>query len=153
MSARFLFYFADIDKLKAFCIAAWPRMVLAMAVYITKQRQPTALTREVGSLIRSIREAKRLTQNQVAESSGRSLQMIGRIERGVAAPSFETLEALSAAMGVPVGAFFQVDGFQAGAGNEPLARIVDRLSHLDADDLQWADDLLRIAIGRKVRAA
>ena len=152
-SANVLFYFLIIDKLRTLCAAASPFMVPAMPVHFSKQRQPTVLTREVGSLIRSIRETKRLTQNNLADRTGRSLQMIGRIERGVSAPSFETLEALANALDVSVGAFFQVGPFMAGDGNEPLARIVARLSRLDADDLEWTDELIKIALGRKVRAA
>lgn len=123
-----------------------------MPVHFPKQRQPTALTREVGALVRSIRESKGFTQSDLAERTGRSLQMIGRIERGAAAPSFETLEALAAALGVSVGAFFQIGPFKVGEGNAPLARIVARLSRLDADELEWADELIKVALGRKRRA-
>jgi transcriptional regulator with XRE-family HTH domain len=124
-----------------------------MAVQITKARRATALTREVGGLIRAAREAKRLTQSELAERTGRSLQMIGRVERGAAAPSFETLTALAAATDVPVAAFFQLGSYTVGTANTPLSRIVNRLSKLDADDLEWAEELLRVAMRRKVRAS
>lgn len=124
-----------------------------MAVHFPKQRRPTALTREAGALIRAAREAKGLTQNEVAERTGKSLQMIGRIERGAAAPSFETLEALSSVLEVPVAAFFKAGAYEAGIARETLARIMDRLSKLDADDLEWADEMLRVAMRRKVRAS
>ena len=123
-----------------------------MAVQKSKERRATALTREVGSLIRAAREAKGLTQGELAEQTGRSLQMIGRVERGTAAPSFETLAALAAATDVPVAAFFQLGTYMAGT-DTPLSRIVDRLSKLDAGDLEWADDILRVAMRRKMRAS
>src|ERR1700745_1912571 len=48
-----------------------------------------------GTSLRQCRRARRLTQAQLAEATDLSLEMIGRIERGLTAPSFETLAALA----------------------------------------------------------
>jgi len=124
-----------------------------MAVHTTKRPRPTDLTRDVGAMIRAARERRRITQSQLADRTGKSLQMIGRIERGLAAPSFETLESLAAELDVSVASFFQVGGYEAGATESAMSRIVDWLSRLDADDLEWVEELLKVAVRRKVRAS
>jgi len=118
----------------------------------SKVRQPTELTEAVGALIRAQRQVKGWTQNDLADHTGRSLQLIGRIERGAAAPSFETLDALARALDVSVGDFFQVGRFRAGNSDRALARIVIQLSQLSNQDLEWAEKLLKVALERRGRA-
>lgn len=79
--------------------------------------------------------------------------MIGRIERGLAAPSFETLEKLATELDVPVACFFQVGAYTGGRSESTMSRIIEWLSRLDADDLEWVEELLRVAVRRKVRAS
>lgn len=45
-----------------------------------------------GRHLREARKARGLTQSELAEGIDRSLDMIGRLERGEIAPSFETVE-------------------------------------------------------------
>jgi transcriptional regulator with XRE-family HTH domain len=79
--------------------------------------------------------------------------MIGRIERGGASPSFETLQHLSRALATPVRDFFGVGPFEAEEGrSDPLQRLLHTLSALDPADLEWTERLLQVALGRKVRA-
>lgn len=124
-----------------------------MAVRFSRQSAPLSLKSEVGALIRTHREAARLTQADLADRAGRSLELIGKIERGGAAASFDTLEALAKALDVPVSAFFQIGNYEAGGSNPILAKIVNRLAKLDPDDLEWADRLLSVGLSRKIRAA
>lgn len=48
------------------------------------ERETTARAREVGNLLRDIREAKNLTVSEVAERLGWSVSKVSRVERGVA---------------------------------------------------------------------
>jgi transcriptional regulator with XRE-family HTH domain len=48
-----------------------------------------------GTSLRQCRRARRLTQAQLAEAAGLSLEMIGRLERGITGPSLETIAALA----------------------------------------------------------
>jgi len=48
-----------------------------------------------GKHLREARKARGLTQSELAERVERSLDMIGRLERGEIAPSFETIERLT----------------------------------------------------------
>lgn len=57
---------------------------------------------ELGRFIRATRERKKLTLRQLAELSGVSFSMIGKIERGVTEfPSQAVLESLARALMVP----------------------------------------------------
>lgn len=65
-----------------------------------------------GTSLRQCRRARRLTQAQLAEATDLSLEMIGRLERGLAAPSFDTIAALAEALQIAPAALF---------GGEPSA--------------------------------
>lgn len=110
------------------------------------------LRTQVGLAIRHQRKMKGWSQAHLAEKIGRTVEAVNKIERGLSAPSFETLEALSRAFAVPVGSFFwTADLGAAEAEMDTLQRLVARLSVLDSDDIDWADRLLSLALARKVR--
>ena len=105
---------------------------------------------QVGDQVRRHRERSNLTQAELAARTERSVQMIGRIERGGAAPSFETLEALASALDVPIRDFFGSEVVAVGTARaEPMDRLVRRLSGLDDTDLAWVEDLIETALTRR----
>ncbi len=55
-----------------------------------------------GKNLRRIRRQKDFTQEQLAEAAEISVEFLSNIERGINAPSFETLDKLAGALGVPV---------------------------------------------------
>ena len=67
------------------------------------------LRKQFGSRLKSIRLDRQLTQEQFAELLGMSVDFLSLIERGVNAPSFETLEQMSERLALPVAAFFTFD--------------------------------------------
>jgi len=62
-----------------------------------------------GKNLRRIRRQKDFTQEQLAEAAEISVEFLSNIERGINAPSFETLEKLASVLGVPVKTFFDID--------------------------------------------
>lgn len=56
----------------------------------------------VQKVIRQMREARGLSQKALADLAGVTRQTISNIERGAFPPKRESLEAISAAFGVPV---------------------------------------------------
>jgi transcriptional regulator with XRE-family HTH domain len=50
--------------------------------------------------LKQLRQARRLTQEQLAERAGLSYKFIGEVERGRGNPTLTTLSALSNALGV-----------------------------------------------------
>lgn len=55
---------------------------------------------QFGKRVRQIRRQRDMTQEQLAEAVGVSAEFISNVERGVNAPSFDTLEKLAEALNV-----------------------------------------------------
>ena len=62
-----------------------------------------------GKNLRRLRRRKDVTQEQLAEAAEISVEFLSNIERGINAPSFETLEKLSKVLDMPVKELFDFD--------------------------------------------
>lgn len=97
-----------------------------------------------GTNLRHHRKAKHLTQAQLAEKASLSTEMVSKIERGIAAPSFTTIEKLSEILGVPEVVFFGI-GLIVTTDSERtriLSKIQTKLSRLNENQLVRADRML-----------
>ncbi|MGL4375566.1 MAG: helix-turn-helix domain-containing protein [Microcoleaceae cyanobacterium] len=56
-----------------------------------------------------MRKVKKFTQEELAELTGLSVEFISYIERGIHAPSFDTLEKLSEALNVSFSELFNFE--------------------------------------------
>ena len=65
-----------------------------------------SLRQHFGNRLRAIRHERKLTQEQFAERVGISVDFLSLIERGINAPSFETIEQMGKKLRVPVRALF-----------------------------------------------
>lgn len=106
---------------------------------------------QVGSLVRHHREVAGFTQAELADRIERSVQLVGRIERGSSAPSFETLAGIASALNVEVRDLFGVNQFAVSqdATVSPLGELVSRVASLDAADLEWVNKLVEHALSRR----
>jgi transcriptional regulator with XRE-family HTH domain len=59
-----------------------------------------------GKKLRSLRKGRGNTQEEFAELLDISVDFLSLVERGIGAPSFESIEAFSLALGVPIRDFF-----------------------------------------------
>ena len=64
------------------------------------------LRKQFGKKLRSIRKRRGMTQQQFAELLDISIDFVSLVERGLSAPSFESIEAFSIILGIPVRDFF-----------------------------------------------
>ena len=62
-----------------------------------------------GERLRYLRLNANLTQEQLASAANISVDFLSLVERGINAPSFETLEKLSNVLVIPVSGFFTFD--------------------------------------------
>ncbi|MBN1310787.1 MAG: helix-turn-helix transcriptional regulator [Anaerolineae bacterium] len=69
----------------------------------------SSLRAKFGKQLRRIRKRRDLTQEQLAEIVDVSPEFISNVERGINAPSFETLEKLAEALRVAIKDFFDYD--------------------------------------------
>jgi len=60
------------------------------------------LRRLFGQRLRHLRKSRNITQERLAEAIGKSVDFISLMERGLSAPSFDTLEVLAQALEVAV---------------------------------------------------
>jgi transcriptional regulator with XRE-family HTH domain len=67
----------------------------------------SSLRLQFGRRLRQLRRQKDMTQEQLAEAVGVSVEFLSNLERGINAPSFETLEKLAQALSVPVMELFR----------------------------------------------
>jgi transcriptional regulator with XRE-family HTH domain len=97
-----------------------------------------SLKARIGLHLRAIRKARKVTQERLAEISDRSVDAISAIERGVMAPSIETLERFAAAFDVPVTAFFVGEERHLDGRDAVIANIVAQAYDLSDRDLEVA---------------
>ena len=104
------------------------------------------LRKRFGRLVNANRRRCELTQQQLADATGISIDMINRIERGVTGARFPNIEKLAVALNVDPAELFTAD-LPAGAGQRrALTDITSRLSTLSDRDLAWVDHLLDAAL-------
>lgn len=64
---------------------------------------------EFGDKLFALRSSRIMTQEELAEAAGISVDMLGALEQGKKATSFRTLKRLANALGVPVKDLFDFD--------------------------------------------
>ncbi|TML67959.1 MAG: cupin domain-containing protein [Actinobacteria bacterium] len=70
---------------------------------------PVALERSVGARLRSLRTARRLTLREIAERASLSESFVSQLERGQSGATIQSLQRISAALGVDVSDLFAED--------------------------------------------
>jgi len=99
--------------------------------------------------VRRYRIEQGMTQGQLAEATDLSLDMISRLERGAAGPSFETMARLSEALEVPVSVLFggrSLDPEGTMRRERRLLEALQLLTNVETDDLPWILGLIRSAL-------
>jgi transcriptional regulator with XRE-family HTH domain len=67
------------------------------------------LRKQFGTRLRQIRDQRRMTQERFAETLNLSVDFLSLVERGINAPSFETLEKIAKRLKMPVADLFKFD--------------------------------------------
>jgi transcriptional regulator with XRE-family HTH domain len=110
----------------------------------------STLRRQVGSFIKRQRERADLSQAELGDKVGKSLETIGRIERGKLSPSLDTLEAIAAVLRVDVRDLFGAGDFAAQTRkDDPLTKLLDRVISLNDEDAEWIGKLVAVALTKR----
>lgn len=105
-----------------------------------------SLEKRFGKLLAAHRRRSGLTQAQLAEMSGLSVDMIAKVETGTASPSFRTVDAVASALEVDVAELFTTQ-LPSGRFQRPRLRtIVDRLATLSDAQLEWVGEIVEAAL-------
>jgi transcriptional regulator with XRE-family HTH domain len=67
------------------------------------------LRKQFGVRLRQIRAERRMTQERFAETLNVSVDFLSLVERGINAPSFETLDRIAKRLKLPVAELFRFD--------------------------------------------
>lgn len=98
--------------------------------------------------IRTIRKARGLTQEDLAEMIERSVDAVSNIERGVSLAGYDTLERLAEGLGVPIAEFFTEPEPGRATRTETMERLVDAARTLDDENLGKAATIVEVLAGR-----
>lgn len=103
----------------------------------------------LGQDIRALRKTRGLTQDDLAETIGRSIGFISQIERGMSTPSINDLRGLAKRLEVPISWFFDVEAnghkyvVRRGARRELGTREAGLVEQLLSPDLGGSFEILR----------
>lgn len=89
--------------------------------------------------LRQARKLRKLTQHELAEAAGLSVDMISRLERAALAPSFDSIDSLAQALGISALQFFSsqtLEGGRASKRRKALAEIHRILAKANDSDLE-----------------
>jgi transcriptional regulator with XRE-family HTH domain len=81
-------------------------MILRQTHRVRGLKETSHLREQFGNRVRLLRSNDGLTQEQLAERAGISVDFLSLIERGKNSPSFDNLEDLADALGVTVAELF-----------------------------------------------
>lgn len=92
----------------------------------------------IGTLIRTARKNKAMTQEALAGQIELSVQAISNLERGETLPTIETLSKLSQTLDIPVQSFFQGNALSNPKRSKMEAEFLAEMQKLDDNSLAIA---------------
>lgn len=103
----------------------------------------TEYAREFGKHVRSLRRARGITQDALAQRSGLSADTIRRVEHGSFSASIDTLRKLCFGLSIAPSTLFE--SFELGCHDE-RRELLDLLSTRSADELALIARVLRVLL-------
>lgn len=109
-----------------------------------------SLKQNFGTHLRQARKLRGWTQSELAEAAELSLDMIGRMERGTASPSLETIETLATVLNVAPATLLGgvMDSARSGNRAKLLERIESRLAKANDQELALAERVITAALSK-----
>lgn len=102
-----------------------------------------ALQKFLGSQVKVFRDMRELSQIELADRIGVSKETIGKIERGVAAPSFRTLDKICRELGISARSLFPAEKYERHQpASTALEKLISKASKLDDEEINWFIELI-----------
>jgi transcriptional regulator with XRE-family HTH domain len=111
------------------------------------------LRKRFGELLAAHRRRRGLTQEDLAEAAGLSVDMISKIEVGATGARFPSIERLAQAVQVDPAELFTSDLPNGSMNQGAFGEISAKLSSLPESDLVWISALLDVALHRGEKQA
>lgn len=96
-----------------------------------KSDQDRDLAKKIGQIIAKIRNARGITQEEVAERLGVGYEAVSRLERGVTLPTIARLIGLAEVLSCPIDSLLIDSSNRIGDQAEKMARLLSGLSEDD----------------------
>ena len=112
------------------------------AFLVVGKRRCMELQKILGANVRHHRKSIGWTLEHLAGEVGVSRETIGKIERGISAPLFETVEKIASALGVSPQLLFGAASYPPGERGRLLSEINSILANLNEKQLSRAQRLL-----------
>jgi transcriptional regulator with XRE-family HTH domain len=106
------------------------------------------LRKRFGELLAAHRRRRGLTQEDLAEAAGLSVDMISKIEVGATGARFPSIERLAQAVQVDPAELFTSELPKGSMNRGAFGEISAKLSSLPESDLAWISALLDVALRR-----
>ena len=97
----------------------------------------TDLRGRLGTRLKQLRRARRLTQEQLAERAGLSYKFVGEVERGQGNPTLTTMAALAEALGVGLIDLLGIEGERPKLSSRQATQVREALASLETL-VEWA---------------
>ncbi|MCW2244979.1 transcriptional regulator with XRE-family HTH domain [Azospirillum fermentarium] len=107
------------------------------------------LKRLFGMRVQALRRRRGLTQEELAEAIGKSVDTISNIERGFSSTRIETAQAIAQTVGVTLAELFEFEEHPGNGDRErrkAVEQIIDMLSNQESDAIQAAAKIFRIIL-------
>lgn len=108
------------------------------------------LKRLFGLRVQTLRRRLDLTQEQLAEVIGKTVETVSNIERGSSSTRLETAAAIADALKVTLPELFEFEGATALAGDRDRRRLIEQMVMLllnrDTAVIQHVAELVRVAV-------
>ena len=129
------------------CICHYREPVLpAMPVRMARRARRQTIEEVVRIRLRELRASRGLTQEQLCESAGVSVDAVNRIESGTRVPTIATLASLATALGVEVGDLVRTEAMPPARFKPPVQRIVAQLASQPEEIQDAAEKLVRVLV-------
>ena len=106
----------------------------------------TDLKRTFGRHIQGLRETRGLTQEQLADRIGRSVDTVSNIERGINATRLEVAYLISEALEVSLPDLFSFSHAPKSVSDQATARLMSLLKAQDVKTIEKLTDLIRVGL-------
>ncbi len=107
----------------------------------------STIEKRIGGKVTEIRLEKKLTQAELAERIGISVESVSRLERGVSFPSLKTVDKISKTLDVSLKEFFDFDEHETRdkSYERELSKFVAFLRTLDEKEISLVHKMTRAA--------
>jgi transcriptional regulator with XRE-family HTH domain len=117
-----------------------------MPVAMPRRARRQTIEEVVRTRLRELRASRGLTQEQLCESAGVSVDAVNRIENGTRVPTIATLASLATALGVEVGDLVRSEALPPARFKPPVQRIVAQLMSQPDEIQDAAEKLVRVLL-------